>query len=36
VTRVAAVVLVVVLLRHQGNIRRMIRGEESRLRAGRK
>jgi acyl phosphate:glycerol-3-phosphate acyltransferase len=34
VTRVAAVVLVVVLLRHQGNIRRMIRGEESRLRAG--
>jgi glycerol-3-phosphate acyltransferase PlsY len=36
VTRVAWVVLVVVLVRHQANIRRMIRGEESRLRGGRK
>jgi glycerol-3-phosphate acyltransferase PlsY len=36
VTRVAWVVLVVILVRHQANIRRMIRGEESRLRGGRK
>jgi acyl phosphate:glycerol-3-phosphate acyltransferase len=35
VTKVAFVVLVVVLVRHQANIRRMIRGEESRLRGGR-
>jgi glycerol-3-phosphate acyltransferase PlsY len=31
VTRVAVVVLAVVTLRHQSNIRRMLRGEESRL-----
>jgi glycerol-3-phosphate acyltransferase PlsY len=36
VTRVSAVVLAVVLLRHQANIRRMFRGEETRLRGGRK
>jgi glycerol-3-phosphate acyltransferase PlsY len=36
VTRVSVVVLVVVLARHQANIRRMLRGEESRLRAGRR
>ena len=32
ITRVAAVVLVVVLLRHQANIRRMMRGEEAGIR----
>jgi glycerol-3-phosphate acyltransferase PlsY len=31
VTRVALVVLLVILARHQSNIRRMLRGEESRL-----
>jgi glycerol-3-phosphate acyltransferase PlsY len=32
VTKVALVVLAVVIVRHQANIRRMIRGEESRMR----
>jgi glycerol-3-phosphate acyltransferase PlsY len=35
VTRVAAVVLLVVLVRHQSNVRRMLRGEEGRLAARR-
>ena len=35
VTRVAAVVFLVILLRHQENIRRMFRGQESRLGATR-
>jgi glycerol-3-phosphate acyltransferase PlsY len=34
VTWVSGVILLVILVRHQGNIRRMIRGEESRLRGG--
>ena len=36
VTRVALVVLLVILVRHQSNIRRMLRGEESRLAAARR
>ena len=32
VTKVALVVLAVVIVRHQANIRRLIRGEESRMR----
>ncbi|MGA8892254.1 MAG: glycerol-3-phosphate 1-O-acyltransferase PlsY [Anaeromyxobacteraceae bacterium] len=35
VTRVAVVVLLVVLVRHQSNVRRMLRGEEGRLAARR-
>jgi len=35
VTRVAGVVLLVVLVRHQSNVRRMLRGEEGRLAARR-
>jgi glycerol-3-phosphate acyltransferase PlsY len=35
VTRVAGVVLVVVLVRHQSNVRRLLRGEEGRLAARR-
>jgi glycerol-3-phosphate acyltransferase PlsY len=31
VTQVALVVLLVIVVRHQSNIRRMLRGEESRL-----
>jgi glycerol-3-phosphate acyltransferase PlsY len=34
VTQVALVVLLVIVVRHQSNIRRMLRGEESRLPAG--
>jgi glycerol-3-phosphate acyltransferase PlsY len=36
VTKVSAVVLLVILVRHQANIRRLLRGEESGLRGGRK